>query len=54
MGNRTRAETITAGATQLTNYTYNSANQLISDGAQSFSYDENGQVQAAARPCASG
>ena len=34
MGNRTRAETITAGATQLTNYTYNIANQLMSDGAQ--------------------
>ena len=40
MGNRTRAETIAAGASQLTNYTYNIANQLISDGAQSFSYDE--------------
>ena len=47
MGNRTRAETITASATQLTNYTYNIANQLMSDGAQSFSYDANGRLISA-------
>ena len=47
MGNRTRAETIMAGAAQLTKFTYNIANQLISDGAQSFSYNPNGRLISA-------
>lgn len=37
MGNRTGAETITVGAAPITNYTDNIANQLTSDGVQSFS-----------------
>jgi RHS repeat-associated protein len=44
-GNRTQQSiALNGGAPTVTNYTYNAANQMISDGTNSYTYDNNGNL----------